>query len=395
MVRGTWTTVLRDIDRLYVEGTSAGSSDEQLLSRFTAMRERSELAFESIVRRHGPMVLEVCRRILGGDHHAAEDAFQATFLVLARRAGSITVRPSGSLGPWLHEVACRTAWKARVACSRREAREQYAARKSEAVVFTIDQDRVDDDMYRVLHEEVSRLPPKYRAPIVLCYFEGRTHDQAAASLGWPVGTVRGYLSRARDLLRIRLIRRRSYIDCGNMPTRVTPGFCRDNAAGGANRCSARFHRPWISQVDRRCVYQHDHARAGDIAISTCDLRSVSSSARGGRCRMGRITRVARRWPRQVNHSRRKSRSHKSPTRLPHAWPLTSMAIPFPKERSPGWEQPALTMALPCDASCSLPTDGRFSHSVSTIDCASGTVSRGGSAKNLVAQDLFVQPFTRW
>jgi RNA polymerase sigma factor (sigma-70 family) len=207
MVRDTWTTVLRDVDRLYIEGTSAGLSDEQLLSRFATAREQSDLAFESIVQRHGPMVLEVCSRLLGADHHAAEDAFQATFLVLARRARSITVRPGGSLGPWLHEVAWRTARKARVASSRRQAREQRVATRAEAVAQTDEPAWLADDRYRVLHEEVSRLPEKYRAAIVLCYFEGLTHDQAAASLGWPVGTVRGYLARARDSLRSRLIGR--------------------------------------------------------------------------------------------------------------------------------------------------------------------------------------------
>jgi RNA polymerase sigma factor (sigma-70 family) len=207
MIRGTGKVVIRDIERLLVEGTTAGASDEQLLSRFAAARDRSSLAFEAIVRRHGPMVLETCRRLLEGDHHAAEDAFQTTFLVLARRAGAIRVRPAGSLGPWLHEVACRTARKARIARLRRQNREALA---------TVGPDAIDDepghpiealDEYRVLHEEVSRLPEKYRVAIVLCYLEGLTQDQAAATLRWPVGTVRGYLARARDLLRNRLVRR--------------------------------------------------------------------------------------------------------------------------------------------------------------------------------------------
>ena len=153
------------------------------------------------------MVLETCRRLLDGDHHAAEDAFQATFLVLARRADSIVTHASGSLGPWLHEVACRTARKARIERFRHEKRD-LRARADHAQVVDAPLDRVAAlDDYRVLHEEVSRLPRKHRAAIVLCYFEGLTHDQAAASLCWPVGTVRGYLARARDLLRTRLVRR--------------------------------------------------------------------------------------------------------------------------------------------------------------------------------------------
>jgi RNA polymerase sigma factor (sigma-70 family) len=206
MVRGTWKTVIRDVDRLYAEGTSSGWSDDQLLSRFLTAREEADAAFETIVRRHGPMVLEVCHRLLG-NRDDAQDAFQATFLVLARRAGAIAPHPSGSLGPWLHQVACRTAQKARVARRRREVRERRAA----ARVGTITQDEhptsVEYDEYRVLHEEVAQLPEKYRAAVVLCYFEALTHDQAAAALRWPVGTVRGYLARARDMLRSRLVRR--------------------------------------------------------------------------------------------------------------------------------------------------------------------------------------------
>jgi RNA polymerase sigma factor (sigma-70 family) len=207
MVGGGWHTVIRQVDRLYAEGTSTAWNDGQLLARFASAREESNLAFAAIVERHGPMVLEVCRRVLGGDHHAAEDAFQATFLALARRAGSIRPGAGGSLGPWLHEVACRTAQKARRTATRREARERRAAGPIEAVVASSQQECEAADEYRVLHEELAGLPEKYRAPIVLCYFEGLTHDQAAESLNWPVGTMRGYLSRARDLLRTRLIRR--------------------------------------------------------------------------------------------------------------------------------------------------------------------------------------------
>ena len=94
-----WSKVLRQVDRLYAKGTSTGCSDSQLLTQFAGARDESELAFEAIVQRHGPMVLEVCRRLLRGDRHAAEDAFQATFLVLARRAGSIRAATEWLLGP--------------------------------------------------------------------------------------------------------------------------------------------------------------------------------------------------------------------------------------------------------------------------------------------------------
>jgi RNA polymerase sigma factor (sigma-70 family) len=168
MARGTWQTVLGQVDRLYAEGTCTGYDDEHLLARFTAARDESNCTFAAILERHGPMVLEVCRRVLG-DHHAAEDAFQATFLVLARRAGSLSVRPGGSLGPRLHEVASRTARKARRASLRRASRERRAVERTgtrEAGQPAC----LDVDESRLLHEEVARLPEKYRAAVVLCYF---------------------------------------------------------------------------------------------------------------------------------------------------------------------------------------------------------------------------------
>ncbi len=200
MIRDLGHSVIQDVGRLIEEGTSTGSSDEQLLCRFTAARDRSSAAFEAIVRRHGPMVLETCRRLLGGDPHAAEDAFQATFLVLARRARWCVspIRPARLGPPGSEEVARRTARKARVARSRREKRELCASRRPDATVAASGNPVDDADDHRILHEEVSRLPEKHRVAIVLCYFEGLTHEQAAASLRWPVGTVRGLvLARAR------------------------------------------------------------------------------------------------------------------------------------------------------------------------------------------------------
>ncbi len=196
----------RHLRQLFRAGSGVGLSDGQLLERFaTAGRDSAEAAFETILARHGATVLSVCRQVLG-DGHAAEDAFQATFLVLVRRADSLHVRDNGSLGAWLHGVAYRTALKARKGVMRRRAREKRAARPeawTELAVAAMEQ----HDIGAALHAEVTRLPAKYRAPVVLCYFEGRTHDEAAAALDWPVGTVRSRLSRARDLLRTRLTRR--------------------------------------------------------------------------------------------------------------------------------------------------------------------------------------------
>src|SRR5262249_21871739 len=156
--------------------------DGQLLERFaTRGGEAAELAFAALVERHGPMVLRACRAVLR-DEHEAHDAFQATFLVLVRRAGSLWVRDS--LGPWLHQVACRVAWCARSASARRRRHERQAAERSGPAASEASR----DELGPVLHEEIDRLPEPYRAAIVLCCLEGLTLEQAARRLGWPIGT---------------------------------------------------------------------------------------------------------------------------------------------------------------------------------------------------------------
>jgi RNA polymerase sigma factor (sigma-70 family) len=177
-------------------------SDEQLLARFLGGdAETGEAAFRAIVLRHGSMVLGVCRHVLGGPHDA-EDAFQATFLVLARKAGSI--RDGRVLGRWLYEVAFRIAVRARADEKRRRTHERQGA---EMTSPPIDDEVQWRDLRPILHEEVNRLPEKYRTPVVLCYLEGKTNEEVARVLGWPVGTVKGRLSRAREILRSRLSRR--------------------------------------------------------------------------------------------------------------------------------------------------------------------------------------------
>jgi RNA polymerase sigma factor (sigma-70 family) len=176
-----------------------GTSDGLLLDRF--VEQWDQAAFGDLVRRHGPMVLGVCRRILR-DPHAADDAFQATFLLLVRKAGS--VRKRGSVGPWLYGVARRVALEARGAASRRH----VPAPLDPEVAWVHDHDGLErDELHAVLHEELGRLPEKYRDPIVLCYIEGLPHEAVARQLGWPLGTVRTRIARGRDLLGERLIRR--------------------------------------------------------------------------------------------------------------------------------------------------------------------------------------------
>ena len=199
MAGGQLGIALRQLRRLLDDGVVAGLEDEQLLDRFVARGDGS--AFEALVARHGPMVLATCRGVLK-DPHEAEDAFQATFLTLARKATSL--RSAGSLGSWLHRVARRAAIEANIAASRRLGRERPGL-----AIEAPDGRRTasEEDDRPILHEEIDRLPERYRAPIVLCYLEGMTHEQAAGHLRWPVGTVGSRLARARELMRGRLIRR--------------------------------------------------------------------------------------------------------------------------------------------------------------------------------------------
>jgi RNA polymerase sigma factor (sigma-70 family) len=189
-------SMLRDFNELlgHLHRTGGGLTDGQLLGRF--LSNRDEEAFAALVRRHGPMVLGVCRRVLG-DFHDAEDAFQATFLVLARKA---VVVKQGSLGTWLYGVAYRTARHARVTNARRRARERPMQDMPHPEVSPAEV----QDWRPVLDRELNRLPEKYRAAIVLCDLEGRTRREAACLLKIPEGTLSSRLATGRRLLAQRL-----------------------------------------------------------------------------------------------------------------------------------------------------------------------------------------------
>lgn len=194
-------TALRHLNTLLNVGAVGGLTDAQLLELFATGRdETAELAFAVLVDRHGPMVLRVCQAVLR-DSHDAQDAFQATFLVLVKKARGLWVRES--LGPWLHQVAHRIASCARLATARRRRHEKQAA-SSPADLATASN---ADDLAEVLHNEVSRLPDRYRSAVVLCLLEGLTPEQAARNLGCPAGTVHSRLARGREQLRNRLTRR--------------------------------------------------------------------------------------------------------------------------------------------------------------------------------------------
>jgi RNA polymerase sigma-70 factor (ECF subfamily) len=175
--------------------------DGHLLERYVATRD--ENAFAALVDRYGPLVLSVCQRVL---QHAqdAEDAFQATFLVLARRAA--TLDGQGPLANWLHAVAYRTAAKARQRAALRRAHELHGLNMS-TVPASEEEQQEWSDLRPLLDEELNQLPEKYRAPLVLCFLEGKTHEQAARELGWPSGSMSRRMNRARELLRERLARR--------------------------------------------------------------------------------------------------------------------------------------------------------------------------------------------
>jgi RNA polymerase sigma factor (sigma-70 family) len=226
---------VHDIQTLFSVGTVAGLSDGQLLRRFKHRRDdEGQAAFAALVRRHGSMVLRVCNGVLR-DPTDAEDAFQATFLVLARKAGSI--REPESIGSWLYGVALRIAANQRAARIKRQVQERRLAAMAPAAAT--EEDR--HDLERALLEEVDRLPERYRAPIVLCYLEGLTHAAAAHRLSWPVGTVEGRLARARGLLRSRLTRRGLAPALGTLAATAWaeagfagyPGFCAESVTAAA------------------------------------------------------------------------------------------------------------------------------------------------------------------
>ena len=190
-----------ELVRLFDSGSLSGLSEWELLEQFLARRD--ELAFQVLVSRHGPMVQGICRRMLANAADA-EDAFQATFLVLLKRADSLG--PGDAIAAWLHGVAVRVAQQARCAAARRGRRERLGVAVEAAAS---DPSGEDPELHKILDEEINRLPLKYRAPIVLCYLEGRTHEEAARQLQWPLGTVKGRLARARSLLEFGSPARRS------------------------------------------------------------------------------------------------------------------------------------------------------------------------------------------
>jgi RNA polymerase sigma factor (sigma-70 family) len=208
-------------------------ADHVLLERFLSGHD--EAVFESLVRRHGPMVWATCRRALG-DTPDAEDAFQAVFLVLFRKAGSISRREL--LGPWLHTVAVRTAARARAHRARRQRRERQVTPMPEPLRLHSEEVR---DWLPVLDAELQRLPEKYRRAVVLCDLQALGRADAARVLGLAEGTLSSRLARGRDLLRRRLVRR------GFTLTALAPGAVLTSGA------TAAVPAPLVSSTIRAVV----------------------------------------------------------------------------------------------------------------------------------------------
>ena len=255
MMNRNYGAAFRQIDILMRTGTVANFTDTELLDRFLARGDGGEAAFEALVNRHGSMVLGVCRQILNSSADV-DDAFQATFLVLVRQAGSI--RKKDSLGPWLHGVARRVAFRARRDAARRRLRETTAIR-------AVGAEPPDESLAATLHEEIARLPEKYRTPIVLCDLEGRSHADAALHLDWPIGTVSGRLSRARALLRSRIARRGLALTSGFIVTMLNTG------------CSS----PVISAIAMSRVVRMAASQGGraKVTASVASLAAASSPAK--------------------------------------------------------------------------------------------------------------------
>ena len=199
MATAQMNAVIRQLRRTVFRQDGASKTDGQLLASFIERKEES--AFEAILHRHGAMVFGVCRRMIG-NHHDAEDAFQATFLVLARRASS--VKPRERLANWLHGVALRTAMKVRSMSTKTRSREQQVTQMPEPAAKQQDHWR---DLQPLLDQELNGLPENYRLPILLCDLEGKTIKQATQQLGWRQGTFSSRLVRGRKLLSTRLANR--------------------------------------------------------------------------------------------------------------------------------------------------------------------------------------------
>jgi RNA polymerase sigma factor (sigma-70 family) len=224
MANSPVSALLDHVRRAVLARECEEKTDGQLLERFVTHRD--EVAFAALVRRHGPMVWAVCRRALAC-HHDAEDAFQATFLILVRKAGSVT--PREMVGNWLHGVAYQTARKARAMVAKKRGRERPVAEVPEVAVG--EERGIWQDLQPLLDQELTYLSNKHRAVVVLCDLEGMSRKEAAGQLGVPEGTVAGWLARARTKLAARLTRRGVHLSSGMMAALLSPNAASASVPG--------------------------------------------------------------------------------------------------------------------------------------------------------------------
>jgi RNA polymerase sigma factor (sigma-70 family) len=215
---------LRGLRGLALRPEGGALTDGQLLECF--LSHHDEGAFTALVHRHGPMVMGVCRRVLHNVHDA-EDAFQATFLVLARKAAGVA--PRDAVGAWLYGVACRTAKKAQAMTAKRRLKEQQFR---EARLAAKPPEDAWEELQPLLDEELSRLPAKYRSAIVLCELEGKTKKEAAAQLCCPEGTLSSWLTRGRRMLAQHLARRGVALSAGSVAAVLAHGAASASVRAG-------------------------------------------------------------------------------------------------------------------------------------------------------------------
>ena len=246
-----------------------GATDRELLDHF--VHDQDSGAFHNLVVRHGSSVHRVCKGILN-DPHEAEDVFQATFLVLARRAPEI--RDPDALGGWLRGVASRIALRSRKRTARRrETEKAHAAFSRDQTVSTSTDGHFD--LRELVGEELNRLPDDYRQPIVLCYLDGLTHQEAARQLNWPVGTVKVRLVRGRRMLRERLNRRGVALGAGLLVL-LTP--MRRASAVNEPLVESTVRAMVLEMSGRRRALKSEYAEVTALADATFGMSALRGSA---------------------------------------------------------------------------------------------------------------------
>jgi RNA polymerase sigma factor (sigma-70 family) len=252
--------LMRYVRRLAATRTDSAPSDSVLLER--VLRQNDSLALDVVMRRHGPMILGVCRRILG-DRHLVEDAFQATFLVLLRRGS--TIRARESLAGWLYRIAFRIALRAHGQCIKSDSRAIALARANGPEPLLALCQR---ELCSIIDEEINRLPERCRVPILLCYLEGLTRDEAAQNLQLPLRTLQRRLEEGRSLLRTRLARRGLTLSAAGMA-----GALAESAGGAAGFASL------LSRSQPLILAQVSAAALSNPALSSSVIGMAASLSR--------------------------------------------------------------------------------------------------------------------